>query len=103
MKNVLQVLFLVICLYSCSNNSGESEGERFEFIQVYTTDVTVGGVVGTEERTFEVGEIYEGTDSGGASIKIRIAEHSERNEDCPDSWCYQEFLDIPREYLREIK
>lgn len=61
-----------------------------------------GGSVGFIERTFEIGEIYEGTDNGGATITIRIAEHTELNEDCPNSWCYQEFLEVPREYLRFV-
>lgn len=65
--------------------------------------VTVGGVVGIIERTFEKGEIYKGTDEGGKTITIRIAEHSNLNDNCPNSSCYQEFLEVPREFLKKVK
>ena len=70
------------------------------FIKEYDITVTVGGVVGIAERKFEIGEIYTGTDKGNEVITIRIAEHSELNDDCPNSWCYQELLDVPRDFVK---
>jgi hypothetical protein len=89
--------------YHCEKNDELLSHREFEFIANYSTMVTVGGFVGLAERTFEIGEIYEGTDVGEKTITIRIAEHSELNEDCPNSWCYQEFLDVPRESLRLVE
>ena len=62
--------------------------------------MTVGGVIGISERTFKIGEVYTGTEKSGDLITIRIAENSELNNDCPNSWCYQELLDVPSEYLK---
>ena len=90
--------FLIIFITACKNNEEILQGD-FKFRTQYSATVTVGGFVGIIERTFEIGEIYEGTDDGGETIAIRIAEHSELNKDCPNSWCYQEFLEVPREYL----
>jgi hypothetical protein len=99
----LRILLLIgILLCSCSKSSDDRNLERFEFVQDYTATVTVGGFVGVESRTFYVGEIYTGTDSGGETISIRIAEHTKRNEDCPNPWCYQEFLEVPRLYLLKL-
>lgn len=75
------------------------QGE-FEFISQYSATVTVGGVVGITERTFNEGEIYPGITNENGTVTIRIAEHTELNEDCPNSWCYQEFLDVPQEYMK---
>ena len=69
----------------------------------YTAKVTVGGIVGITERTFNIGEVYEGTDKGETTITIRIAEHTELNEDCPSSSCYQELLSVPREFLKLVQ
>ena len=89
-------------MISCSSDD-EIENNEYEFITEYSTTVTVGGVVGISERTFEIGEVYTGTDEGNGLITIRIAEHSELNDDCPNSWCYQEFLDVPSEFLKLVE
>ena len=68
--------------------------QDFEFVAEYTVTITVGGFVGITERTFNIGEVYEGTDKGEKTITIRIAEHTELNEDCPNSSCYQGFLKL---------
>jgi hypothetical protein len=60
-------------------------------------------VVGLTERTFEIGEKYNGTDEREDAITLRIASHSDLNEDCPNSWCYQEFLVVPKRFLRLVK
>ncbi len=93
---------LIVIITSCNNDDNILKGE-FEFKAEYSAKVTVGGFVGITERTFEIGEAYKGIDKGDGTITIRIAEHSELNDDCPNSWCYQEFLDVPREYLKFVK
>ncbi|WP_456378201.1 hypothetical protein [Lutibacter sp.] len=101
MKKLIYIFILILGIISCSSDDDNLQ-EEFEFITEYSATVTVGGVVGITERNFEIGEVYKGTDEGGETIKIRIAEHSELNEDCPNSWCYQEFLDVPQEFLKLV-
>ncbi len=98
---LLWSFILTLGIISCGSDDENSQVE-FEFITEYSATISVGGVVGISERNFEIGEIYKGTDEGGETIKIRIAEHSELNEDCPNSWCYQEFLDVPQEFLKLV-
>lgn len=98
MKKLIYLLILTLGTISCSSDD-ENKNNEYEFIAEYSTIVTVGGFVGIIERTFEIGEIYSGTDQSNGLITIRIAEHSELNDDCPNSWCYQELLDVPREFL----
>ena len=97
MKKLICLLILTLAIVSCSS---DDENNEFMFIKEYETSVTVGGVVGIAERKFEIGEIYTGTDKGNEVITIRIAEHSELNDDCPNSWCYQELLDVPRDFVK---
>ena len=102
MKKIICYFILALGVISCSSDDKAVQGE-FEFINEYKTMVTVGGVVGVNERTFKKGETYIGTDEGKETITIRIAEHSALNDNCPNSWCYQEFLEVPREFLKFIK
>jgi len=99
MKKSIFTLLLITGLISCTNKS--KEPNLFEFIKEYKTTIFVGGSIGEVERTFEVGEIYEGNISSNKII-IRIEEHSKRNEDCPNNWCYQELVDIPPMYMKII-
>jgi hypothetical protein len=99
---IFATIFILIFTLSCSNDDGKLQGE-FEFITEYSTKVTVGGVVGIIDRTFKIGEIYKGTDEGQEIITIRIAEHTDLNKDCPNSWCYQELLNVPREFLKVVE
>jgi len=102
MKNTIYLFILALGIISCSSDDKTTQ-EGFEFISEYTTTVTVGGVVGISERTFKKGETYKGTDEGEKTITIRIAEHSKLNDNCPNSACYQEFLEVPREFLKVVK
>ncbi|TRX71537.1 hypothetical protein [Carboxylicivirga sp. M1479] len=96
-------LYLLFILFtSCNRDEVNLHGE-FEFIAEYSTTVITGGFVGIAERTFKIGEVYKGTDKGEATIRIRIAEHTKLNEDCPKSWCYQEFIEVPNEFLKFVK
>jgi len=99
MKKLIYLLVLTLGIISCSSDDDDRQAE-FEFITEYSATVIVGGVVGITERTFEIGEMYKGTNQGNGTISIRIAEHSELNDDCPNSWCYQELLDVPQEFLK---
>lgn len=99
---LVSFFLLIVIIASCHKEDSLLKGE-FVFQAEYTTTVTVGGVVGIAERTFKIGEVYNGTDKGDETIIIRIAEHSDLNDDCPNSWCYQEFLAVPREYLKFVK
>ncbi|MCF6224002.1 MAG: hypothetical protein L3J34_09775 [Flavobacteriaceae bacterium] len=104
MKKMIYYFIITLGIISC-NSEDENlllQGE-FEFITEYSTTVTVGGFVGITERIFERGEVYKGTDEGKETITIRIAEHTELNNDCPNSWCYQEFLEVPRKFLKLVE
>jgi hypothetical protein len=102
MKKIICYFILALGIISCSSDD-KAVQEEFEFINEYKTMVTVGGVVGVNERTFKKGETYKGTDDSKKTITIRIAEHSKLNNNCPNSWCYQEFLEVPREFLKSVK
>mgnify|MGYP005864027173 FL=1 len=101
MKKLIYLIILYFGIISCSSDD-ETVKNEYEFVAEYTTTITVGGVVGITERTFEIGEIFTGREQGNI-ITIRIAEHSELNDDCPNSWCYQELLDVPREFLKKVE
>lgn len=101
MKKLIYFFVLILGITSCSSDD-EYLREEFKFSSEYSARVTVGGVVGITERTFEVGEIYKGTDTGGSTIQTEIAEHSRVNDDCPNPKCYQEFLEVPREFLKLV-
>jgi hypothetical protein len=102
MKKYFCFIITAFILVSCNTDETSTKGD-FEFIKPYSTTIIVGGIVGTQERTFQIGEVFSGTDEGKETIKIKIAEHSSLNEDCPNSWCYQESLEVPRAHLKYQK
>lgn len=102
MRKAIYILIFMLGIAACSSSDDLKKNE-YEFINEYSAIVTVGGIIGVIERKFEIGEVYTGTDKGSGLIKIRIAEPSERNNDCPNSWCYQEFLEVPKEYLNIVE
>jgi len=99
MKKLIYLLIITLGIFSCSSDD-ENKQSEYEFISEYSATVTVGGFIGITERTFEIGETYKGTNQGNGTVIIRIAEHSKLNDDCPNSWCYQELLDVPSEFLK---
>lgn len=103
MKNFICFLILTLGILGCSSEENAHAKGNYEFTSEYTTRVTVGGVVGIQDRTFKVGESYSGIDEGKDGITIRIAEHSALNDNCPSNTCYQEFLEVPRVYLKLVK
>lgn len=102
MKKLIFLSIIIVCITSCDKDDGYLNG-NFEFIAEYSATIVVGGVVGITERTFKPGEIYNGYQNRKGIITIRIAKHTELNEDCPNSWCYQEFLDVPERFMRLVK
>lgn len=99
MKKWICLLVISLGVFSCSSDK-ETQSKQYVFIKEYSTTITVGGVVGISERTFKIGEVYSGIEKNNGKIEIRIAEHSKRNDDCPNSWCYQEFLEVTKEYVK---
>lgn len=49
---------------------------QYRFTQNYTTNVSVGGVIGIRSRTFNAGEIFNGVDEGGDTIKLSLGTSS---------------------------
>ena len=45
---------------------------QYRFTQNYTTNVSVGGIFGIRSRTFNMGEIVNGIDEGGDTIKVSL-------------------------------
>lgn len=91
------VLFFVLILFACKKQAKEN---NYIFIKPYCATVTVGGVVGLQERCFKVNDVVKGKPVDGGKITIRIAEHSNINDGPPSSSSYQEFLDVPNDYLK---
>ncbi len=79
--------------------------EKYKFIKPYSVSVQVGGAVGLNKKLFKVDDIIEGEviDGGILSVRTRIAEHSVLNEGASSNASYQEFLDVPLEYLEKVK
>jgi hypothetical protein len=72
---------------------------KYKFIKNFTARVNVGGAKGLENKSFTVGDVYEGEPKGDF-VKIRIAPHSSINDGNIGSAMYQETLDVPKEYLQ---
>lgn len=100
MKKMICFLILTLGILACSSEENARVEGNFEFIAPYTTQITVGGVVGIQERTFKIGETFSGISEGNGDVTIKIAEHSVLNDNCTSNTCYQEFLNVPRKYLK---
>ena len=99
---MLTFLALTISFSSCEKEVSPQE-ETFEFVQELSAAVTVGGIVGIINRNFEIGERYIGTLKNNGIVIIRIAEHLPINDNSPCNACYQEFLEVPSEFLQLVK
>jgi hypothetical protein len=71
---------------------------KYVISKPFTTRVTVGGAQGLSSKTFNAGETIDGQMLDG-SISVRIAPHSAVNEGAPSNMSYQEFVNIPMEYI----
>ena len=91
-------LLILIKISSCTNDQTITD-QTYIFTKSYCETVTVGGVVGLAEKCFEIGDIVTGKEIKTGKLTIRIAEHSTLNDGAPNSASYQEFLDVPLNYL----
>jgi hypothetical protein len=101
MKNnkTLIIIALIVTTWGCEKEEALKVRD-YIFLKQYCTTVTVGGVVGIAERCLEIGDIVTGYEKTKGTITIRIAEHSPLNDGPPTSASYQEFVDVPSDYLR---
>ena len=96
-------MIFIFLLSACSKNEEVSVKEKYIFVKTYCTQVTVGGFIGITKKCFNVGDVVEGEEKTNGVITIRIADHSEINDGPPSPNSYQEFLDVPCEYLEKTK
>ena len=94
--------FLSITTGSCTKDPVITD-QTYVFKQAYCATVTVGGVVGLDEKCYKIGDIVSGKEITSGKLTIRIAEHSTLNDGPPSSASYQEFLDVPLNYLEVLK
>lgn len=94
-------LLIFVIFTSCANDQTTTD-QTYVFTKPYCETVTVGGVVGLAEKCFKIGDIVTGKEIKTGKLTIRIAEHSALNDGPATSASYQEFLDVPLNYL-EIK
>ncbi|MCD9015612.1 hypothetical protein [Parachryseolinea silvisoli] len=83
--------------WGCKDDAKEKQD--YTFIKEYCAQITVGGVVGVDDKCFEIGDVVVGAKKSKGVITIRIADHLPINEGPANSASYQEFLDIPVDYL----
>lgn len=95
----LSLAILVFVFISCEKNVPVKE-RSCVFIKSYCTTITVGGFVGIREQCFYAGDTVFCTEVTEEMITIRIAGHSDLNEGPPAPNSYQEYLNVPSEYLK---
>jgi hypothetical protein len=93
---------LLFAAWGCEKDDVK-EDQNYAFVAEYCTEVTVGGVVGVAEKCFKIGDVVVGYKKTNEAITIRIAEHSPINEGPVNSASYQEFIDVPVDYLLVLK
>ena len=99
---VLCLTLLFGCLVSCERKVSPQE-DRFVFVKSYCARVTVCGYVGITEKCFNIGDTVVGKVVTQGQVNIRIAGHSILNEGPPSPNNYQEYLNVPSDYLILIK
>jgi len=99
---ILILALLVPILGSCEKGDIKKE-HSYVFLKPYSQTVTVGGFIGLAEKCYKIGDIVVGSEKSEGKITIRIAEHSSLNDGPPSSASYQEFLDVPSNYMELIK
>ena len=95
---ILSIIAFIFTFESCTKDSN-STTQNYAFTKPYCTMVTVGGVVGVSEKCYKIGDIVTGQENTSGKLTVRIAEHSALNDGPATSASYQEFLDIPIDYL----
>ena len=96
------ITLLIVIMGSCDKEEANRE-MNYVFLKKYCATVTVGGVVGIAERCFEIGDVFVGEKKTEEIITIRIAAHIYLNDGPPSNVSYQEFLDVPSDYLEILK
>lgn len=99
---VLTIVLLLPFFYGCERTQPVNDQE-YVFLKSYCATVTVGGVVGIVEKCFQPGDTVSGVEKSDRKVTIRIAEHSDLNEGPPSNTTYQEFLDVPADYLKAVE
>jgi hypothetical protein len=71
---------------------------KFQFAKDYTTQISVGGVVGVQNKTFKAGEIYDGflPIGGGAIVSIKWGNENALTQVTQG---YSPFVNIPYDVL----
>lgn len=100
--SILSVIALLLLLGGCTNDQ-DIKDQNYVFTKPYCATVIVGGVVGLAEKCYKIGDIVSGKENTSGKLTIRIAEHSALNDGPPTSASYQEFLDVPINYLEVLK
>lgn len=99
---ILSFILVLLFLGGCANNE-DIKDQNYVFTKPYCATVTVGGVVGLAEKCYKIGDIVSGKENTSGKLTIRIAEHSSVNDGPPTSASYQEFLEVPINYLEVLK
>jgi len=99
--NLFIPYLLVLFLGSCKKEEIKLQ-QDYIFVKPLCEMVTVGGFVGIAEKCFKIGDIVTGEKTSEGTIIIRIAEHSYLNDGKPNSYSYQEFLEVSSEYLELV-
>lgn len=98
---LLSIAILISILGSCKKNVPEKESS-YVFVKTYCATVTVGGFIGIAKKCFNVGDTILSKGVIEGQVTIRIAWHSDSNEGPPNPNSYQEYLNVPFEYLKLI-
>lgn len=99
----ISLALIVILSLGCSEEELKMD-QSFIFLKPYCATITVGGFVGLSEKCFIIGDTVVGQELNVGKITIRIAPpNSFRNDGLANSSSFQEFLDVPSEYLKVIK
>jgi hypothetical protein len=99
---IFSVILFLLIIGSCTNDQVATE-KTYVFKKPYCATVTVGGVVGLADKCYKIGDSVSGKENTSGKLTIRIAEHSYLNDGPPSSASYQEFLDVPINYLELSK
>jgi len=94
---ILLIVLFTLFFY-CTDESQEKT--EYIFVEKYCTTITVGGVVGIQEKCYEVGDVVLAEFESNTAITVRIAKGPQIN-DASGPWSFQELLEIPLVYLKK--
>lgn len=96
--NSIVLSLLVFLFFNCSDN--ELESKEYVFVEKYCATIVVGGVVGLQEKCYEIHDVVLAETRSDTFITIRIS-NGPQISDTPGPWSFQELLDVPLIYLKE--